>query len=80
MLNLRPHYRPQIPNSLAFFAVLLLLISAAAGLHTSQNANPPGQETGIPVNAETTGNDDVNDATSTKPRGLNLGLLLFRRG
>ncbi len=78
MLNLRPHYRPQLPNSLALFAGLLLLISAAAGLHTSQEENFPDQETGISASAAES--EGINTSTKRKTRGLNLGLLLFRRG
>jgi len=80
MLNLRPYHRHQIPDSLAIFAVLLLLISAVAGFEPNQEVNSPGQETIISAEAENTSNDSVNNATGNKPRRLNLGLLLFRRG
>lgn len=79
MLNLRPHHRIQIPDFLAVLAVVLLLISSAAGIVTGQNTAASSQETALSANAETPINDSVNNATVRKPRGLNLGLLLFRR-
>jgi len=80
MLNLRPYHRAHIPNSLAIFAVLLLLISTVAGFESDREANSPGQETNISTAAENTSNDGVDNTANNKSRRLNLGLLLFRRG
>lgn len=79
MLNLRPHHRIQIPDILAVIAVLLLLVSSAASINTDQNTLAAGQEATISVNAEAAANDGADSVTMKKPRGLNLGLLLFRR-
>ena len=69
-----------MPNSLAVFAVLLLLISAVAGFETNQEAIFSGQQTIISASSDNTGNKSVNHSTKKKSSGLNLGLLLFRRG
>ena len=76
MMNLLPHHRIQIPNSLAIFAALLLLISSVAGFETNQEAISSGQETKVSAGAYHT----INSAVKSKSRGLKLGLLLFRRG
>ena len=78
MMNFRPHYRIHIPNTLAIFAVVLLLISSTTGFETSKEANAPGQQ--VSVKADSTGNESIDTSASKKSRGLNLGLLLFRRG
>ena len=80
MMNLRPHHRVHIPNSLAIFAVLLLLISAATGFETNRDAVSSGQETTVSAKVGNNGNKSVNSVAKSKSRGLNLGLLLFRRG
>jgi len=80
MMNLRPYRRIHIPNTLAIFAVVLLLISNAAGFITGQEADASGQQATQSVKAESTENEGINTSASTKSRGLNLGLLLFRRG
>jgi uncharacterized protein (UPF0333 family) len=80
MMNLRPHHRIHIPNTLAIFAVVLLLISNAAGFVTSQEADASGQQATLSVKADNTENEGINTSASKKSRGLNLGLLLFRRG
>lgn len=80
MLNLRPHHRVHIPNSLAVMAVLLLLIVSAANYVSVNDGVSPGQESSISTNAESTSRDNVINASEKKSRGLNLGLLLFRRG
>ncbi|MGB5486346.1 MAG: hypothetical protein WBN06_03040 [Lysobacterales bacterium] len=80
MINLRPTHRIQIPNSLAIFALLFLLISAVANFETRQEEVSSGQDTIISATAEDSGNDDLDTATKTRSGGLNLGLLLFRRG
>jgi hypothetical protein len=80
MLKLRPHHRIRIPNSLAVFAAMLLLISTVAGIDIRQSAVASGQESGIAVKAESAGANKASQVAEKKPRGLNLGLLLFRRG
>ena len=93
-MNLHPHNRFHIPNGLAIFAALLLLISSVVGFEASQEKVRPGigreaglgqlyssnQEIMTPVKAESSESDNINDAVEHKRRGLNLGLLLFRRG
>ena len=76
MMNLLPHHRIQVPNSLAIFAALLLLISSVAGFESNQEAVSSGQETKISAKAD----DTINNVVKSKSRGLKLGLLLFRRG
>ena len=78
MLNLRPHNRPKMPNSLAIFAVLMLLISAVASLEIKQQDVAPGQQTTI--SAKAADSEVMNTSTKSKSGRLNLGLLLFRRG
>lgn len=80
MLNLRPRYRIHIPNSLAVVAVLLLLIVSAANFVNVNGAVSAGQENSISTSAEGAPSDKVINASGKKPRGLNPGLMLFRRG
>lgn len=80
MLNLRPHHRIHIPNSLAIVAVLLLLIVSAANFVSVNDGVSPGQESIISTNAGGAAGDEVIKVSGKKSRGLNLGLLLFRRG
>jgi len=80
MMNFRPQYRVHIPNTLAIFAVVLLLISSVTGFETSQQANASGQQTTNSIKADSAGNESINTSASRKSRGLNLGLLLIRRG
>ena len=77
MMNLRKNRRVHIPNSLAIFAVLLLLISAATGFETNRDAISSGQETAVSAKLDSNGNKSVNSAAKSK---LNLGFMLFRRG
>jgi len=76
MTNLRKHHRIQIPNSLAMFAVLLLIISTVAGVETNKEAVTSGQESRVSVKAD----DTSKNVVKSKSSGLKLGLLLFRRG
>ena len=80
MLNLRPHHRIHIPNSLAVVAVLLLLIGSAANFVSVNDGVFPGQASGISTNAEDTSNGNIINASAKKSKGINLGLRLFRRG
>ena len=80
MTNLLPHHRFHIPNGLAVFAALLLLASSVVGFDSNQEGYSASQETMTAVKASNANNDKVNDSAGQKSRGLNLGLLLFRRG
>jgi len=80
MLNLRPHHRIHIPNSLAVVAVLLLLIVSAANFVSVNDGVSPGQASSISTNTEGASNDNVINASAKKSRRINLGLMLFRRG
>jgi len=80
MLNLTPQRRIRIPDSIAVLAVLLLLACSAAKIETRQDGVSSGQESGIATKADSSGIDRVIDTAEKKSRGLNLGLLLFRRG
>jgi predicted component of type VI protein secretion system len=80
MMNLRPHHRIHIPNTLAIFAVVLLLISSATGFDTNQKKDASGQQVTVSIQADNSENESINTSASKKSRGLNLGLLLFRRG
>ena len=79
MMHLLPHHRVHIPNSLAMFAALLLLISSVGGFKTNQEIYSSVQEIESSVTVESSKGDSVNDAAKQKRRSLNLGLLLFRR-
>ena len=76
MLNLMPHNRIHIPNRLAIFAAVLLLISSFAGFDNDRSVHSVDAEATPSVKVDNSG----SDTTEHKRRGLNLGLLLFRRG
>jgi hypothetical protein len=80
MLNLTPQHRIRIPDSVAVLAVLLLLVCSAAKIETGQEAVSADQESSIATKAESAGIRRVIDTAEKRSRGLNLGLLLFRRG
>ncbi len=80
MMKLLPHHRLRIPNSLAIFAAVLLLASSVVGFEASQEVQSSGQETTTAVKSGKASTNQVNDTAGHKSRGLNLGLLLFRRG
>jgi len=80
MLNLTPHHRIHIPNSLAVVAVLLLLIASAANINALKDGISADQESGISTNADGAAGDNVINASGKTSNGLNLGLMLFRRG
>jgi len=80
MMNLLPHQRLQIPNGLAIFAAVLLLVTSVVGFETKQEIHSSGQETATSIKVNTDTNDSISDSAEHKRRGLNLGLLLFRRG
>jgi len=80
MMNLHPHNRFHIPNGLAMFAALLLLVSGVVGFDANQEVISSGKEIISSVKADSAEIDGIDDAVEHKRRGLNLGLLLFRRG
>ena len=80
MLNLKPHHRLQIPNGLAVIAAVMLLITGFAGYNTRQDIQSPGTESVPSIQVESTDDSNVIDSAEHKRRGLDLGLLLFRRG
>jgi len=80
MMNLLPHHRFHIPNSLAIFAAVLLLVTSVVGFETKQNIYSSDQEATPSTKVSTNTNDSISDSATHKRRGLNLGLLLFRRG
>ena len=80
MMKLLPHHQFHIPNSLAIFAAILLLVSSIVGYEAKQKVNSPGHEIMTASKVDNAENNAVNDAAKRGSRGLNLGLLLFRRG
>ena len=78
MLNLKPHHRFHIPNTLAIFAAVLLLVTSVVGFENNHEGHSSGQDATPSVKVDT--NDSINDSAKHKRRGLKLGLLLFRRG
>ena len=79
MMNLLPHHRFHIPNILAIFAALLLLVTSVTGFESEQEGYASSQETISSANVECADTDYANEAMEQKSSGLNLGLLLFRR-
>ena len=80
MMKLRLHRKFKIHNNLAIFAAILLLVSSVVGFEANQETYSSGQETMSSVKADSADTDSESDLAEHKPRGLNLGLLLFRRG
>ena len=79
MMNLLPHRRLHISNTLAIFAAVLLLVTSVVGFESNQETYTTSEvvKTSIKVNAN---ENSINETATQKRRGLNLGLLLFRRG
>ena len=80
MMKSLPNKRLRIPNSLAIFAAVLLLVSSVVGFNANQEAQSPGQENITAVKSGKANTNQVIDTAEPKRRGLNLGFLLFRRG
>jgi len=80
MIFLRPHHRVHVPNSLAIFAGLLLLISGIASFEAKQEEVSSGQQATISEKVDTAGSEGVGNAVKIKSGGLKLGLLFFSRG
>lgn len=79
MMNLIHHHRLHVPNTLAVFAAVLLLISVAVGYDNTRDGYSSSQETTSSTKIEVSGDENISDAIENKGRGLKLGLLLFRR-
>jgi len=77
MINLTPNHRLHIPNGLAVFAALLLLVSSVVGFESNQDVYSSGQSAAPSSKVESADNDRVNDAAQHTRRGLKLGLLLL---
>ncbi|NOR20947.1 MAG: hypothetical protein GQ538_12770 [Xanthomonadales bacterium] len=80
MTHLLPNHRIRVPNLLAVFAALVLLVSSVVGYETSLDVDSSGQSMAPSSNVESAEEDGSNDAARHQHRGLKLGLLLFRRG
>jgi hypothetical protein len=80
MINLLPHYRVHIPNSLAIAAALVLVISSVVGFKANQEVFTSGQESTHSVKTNNSETSNISDSVEPKSRGLNIGSLLFRRG
>jgi hypothetical protein len=77
MMNLLHRHRAHIPNGLAILAALMLLVSSVYGVNSTQTTDSTAQQTVATTNTgESTAGEDLG---AKKRRGLNLGLLLFRR-
>ena len=76
MTNLPLRHRFHLPDGLAIFAAVLLLVSSVVGFEDGQVAHSSGHEAVSSTKVESIESDTANH----KSRGLNLGLLLFRRG
>ena len=79
MTHLIPNHRTRIPNALAIFAALLLLTSSVVGYESSLDVDTAGVNMAPSSEVESAEKDGITDTVQQKRRGLNLGLLLFRR-
>ena len=77
MINLQPHHRIHVSNKLAILAAVLLLISIVAGVESEQKVYSSSKSETTSVSADVT--DNIIESVKSERRGLNLGLLLFRR-
>ena len=78
MMNLLHRHRAHIPNGFAILAALMLLVSSVYGINSTQTTDSTAQQT-VAATTETGGSSAGEDLGPKKRRGLNLGLLLFRR-
>jgi hypothetical protein len=65
---------------LAMFAAMLLLITCLVGFEGDRDVYASSPEIISSAKVDSAKSDKVNDSVEHKRRGLNLGLLLFRRG
>ena len=79
MTHLTPNHRIRIPNGLAILAALLLLTSSVVGYESSLDVHSADANMAPSSNVESAEKDSITDTAQQKRRGLNLGLLLFRR-
>ena len=79
MTHLTPNHRTRIPNALAILAALLLLTSSVVGYEHSLDVDSAGANIAPSSKVESADKGKVTDTVQQKRRGLNLGLLLFRR-
>lgn len=79
MTNLKAHYKLHIPNGLAIFAAILLLVSSVVGYESNQDVYSSGQSVAPSTKVDSADNDGINDAAQHTRRGLKLGLLLLGR-
>jgi hypothetical protein len=80
MINLLPHHRFHIPNSLALFAAFILIVSSVVGFETNQEAYSSGPENGHSMKTDSSETGSISDTVEHKSNGLNIGSLLFHRG
>ena len=81
MIKLLPHHRLHIPNSLAMFAALVLIVSSVVGFEENQtSAINTGQENSPVIQTNTAETDSVSNSVEKKSRSFSIGSLLFRRG
>ena len=79
MMNLLHRHRAHIPNGLAVLAAIMLLVTSVYGVKSTQSTESRDQQTVAAATTDTGGNTAGEDLGAKKRRGLNLGLLLFRR-
>ena len=78
MLNLTPHHKVHVPNSLAALAAILLLVSSFASYAPESEIQSASVEATPATPVESTDQASISDSAEPKRRGLNLGSLLFR--
>lgn len=79
MMNLKRHHKFHIPNMLAIYAAMLLVVTYLLGFEGDRDVYASSPEIISSANVDSANTDKVNDSVEHKRRGLNLGLLLFRR-
>ena len=81
MLRFKSHHTPQISNSLAVFAALMLLVSAVAGTSNSgfTSKNPADQTAGIElVPTQLFASEPPGGNAHKKNKSFKVSLFLFR--
>ena len=79
MMNLLHRHRAHIPNGFAILAALMLLVSSVYGINSTQATESTAQQTVAANTTDAGAGTAGEDLGEKKRRGLNLGLLLFRR-
>ncbi len=81
MMRLILPHKFRIPDGLAILAAFLLLLSSTTGNNTSQAVYSATEgDTPVTTTDASSNQENIDAATVSKRRGLNLGFLLFRRG